>query len=145
MATVFWDCGRVILLDVMHRGTTFNSDTYVSTPKKMRKRFQCVRPDRNLRAVFLQHDYVRLYTSVKTREASTRFDGRCYHIHPTDPTYLLSLDFRLLAVCGKKFESDDDVVSAVGIWLLPKGKERHRSGMHSFRGGAKLQKCMESS
>jgi len=41
MVMVFWDCEGVILLDVVQRGMTFNSDTYISTLNKMRKRFQC--------------------------------------------------------------------------------------------------------
>jgi len=56
MAAVFWDCEGVILLVVMQGGTTVNSDKYVSTPKKMRKRSQCVRPDKNVREMLLQRD-----------------------------------------------------------------------------------------
>jgi hypothetical protein len=37
MVTVFWSCGRVILLDVMKREMTINSDAYIKTPKKKNK------------------------------------------------------------------------------------------------------------
>jgi len=36
---VFWNCKGMILLDVMQRGRTFDSDAYISTIKKMRKVF----------------------------------------------------------------------------------------------------------
>jgi hypothetical protein len=31
MATVFWDCEGVIIIDVLPRGQTINSDVYVET------------------------------------------------------------------------------------------------------------------
>jgi hypothetical protein len=34
MATLFWDCERVILIDVLPKGQTINSDVYVETLKK---------------------------------------------------------------------------------------------------------------
>jgi len=36
---VFWNCEGMILLDVMQRGRTVNSDAYVSMIKKMSKVF----------------------------------------------------------------------------------------------------------
>jgi hypothetical protein len=44
MATVFWDCEGVILTDVLPRGQMINSDVYVETLKKVKKRFRRVRP-----------------------------------------------------------------------------------------------------
>jgi Transposase. len=48
MVMVFWDCGGMILLDMMQRGRTFNSDTYISMLEKMRKCFQHIWPVKNL-------------------------------------------------------------------------------------------------
>jgi len=86
MATVFWDCGVVILFDVMQREMSFNSDAYIKTLKKIRELFQRVRADKNLSEMLLQHDNAKPHTSVKTRDDVTQVDGRCYHIHPTAPT-----------------------------------------------------------
>jgi hypothetical protein len=44
MATVLWDCEGMILIDVLPRGQTINSDVYAETPKKLKKRFRRVRP-----------------------------------------------------------------------------------------------------
>jgi hypothetical protein len=35
MVTVYWDCEGMILLDVVQRGITINSDTYISMLTKM--------------------------------------------------------------------------------------------------------------
>jgi hypothetical protein len=40
MVTVFWDCDGVLLGDVMPRGATINSETYINTLNKLKKRFQ---------------------------------------------------------------------------------------------------------
>jgi hypothetical protein len=42
MAAVFWDSEGVIIIDVLPRGQTTNSDVYVETLKKSKKRFQMV-------------------------------------------------------------------------------------------------------
>jgi len=65
--------------------------------------------------------------------------------HPPHSPDLASSDFHLLAVCGRKFDSDDDVVSAVGTWLRQPGKKLYRLGTSPFHAGAKPQNCMERS
>nr|CAI5860394.1 unnamed protein product [Callosobruchus analis] len=47
MVTVFWDCEGVILIDVMPRGSTLNSEAYVNTLTKLKKRFQQLRRHNN--------------------------------------------------------------------------------------------------
>jgi hypothetical protein len=64
MATVFWDCEGVILIDVLPRGQTTNSDVYVKT---LRKRFRRVRPHKGVTKVLLvlyeeNFSWVRVWT-----------------------------------------------------------------------------------
>jgi hypothetical protein len=40
VVTVFWDCGGVILVDVMPRSATINSEAYINTLNKLKKRFR---------------------------------------------------------------------------------------------------------
>nr|CAI5863273.1 unnamed protein product [Callosobruchus analis] len=47
MVTVFWDCEGVILIDVMPTGSTINSEAYVNTLTKLKKRFQRLRRHNN--------------------------------------------------------------------------------------------------
>jgi len=47
MITVFWDIDGVILVDVMARGETINSDAYIRTLQKLKQRYRRVRPNRN--------------------------------------------------------------------------------------------------
>jgi len=81
MVTIFWSCEGSILLNVMQRGMTVNSDT-IPACRKM-KCFQCVWHDKNLYEILLQHNSTRPHTSVKSQEAITQLDGWSYLIHPT--------------------------------------------------------------
>jgi transposase len=44
MATIFWDCEGVIVIDVLPIGQKINSDVYVKIVKKLKKRFWSLRP-----------------------------------------------------------------------------------------------------
>jgi hypothetical protein len=59
----------------MQRGTTINSDAYISTLQKMSKCFQSVQPDKNLHEMLLQHNNGRPHTSVKDQEMQNLLDG----------------------------------------------------------------------
>ena len=47
MITVFWDIDGVILVDVMARDETINSDAYIKTLQKLKQHYRRVRPNRN--------------------------------------------------------------------------------------------------
>jgi hypothetical protein len=59
MVTVFWDCDEVLLVDVMPRGVTTDSEAYISTLKQLKKRFRRVRPGKNPEEMLLRHDNAR--------------------------------------------------------------------------------------
>jgi hypothetical protein len=61
MVTVFWDCDGVILVGVMPRGTTINSEAYINTLNKLKKNFRRVRPGKNPAEMLLQHDNAVIY------------------------------------------------------------------------------------
>jgi hypothetical protein len=73
---VLWNCEGVMLFDVMQRGVTVNSDTCTITPKNEEVFPMCLAWQEPVWNVARPH------TSVKTQEAVTQFDGRCYLIHP---------------------------------------------------------------
>ena len=40
MITIFWDIDGVILVDVMARGETINSDAHIKTLQKLKQRYR---------------------------------------------------------------------------------------------------------
>ena len=72
MITVFWDTDGVILVDVMARGETINSNAYTKT-QKLKQRYWRVRPNTNPGGMLIQHDNAHPHTSLRTQEAIAKF------------------------------------------------------------------------
>jgi histone-lysine N-methyltransferase SETMAR len=91
MATAFWDCEGVILIDVLPRGQTINSAIYVET---LKKRFQRVHPNKDVTKALLHHDNARPHTSLHTREAITKLQWTVLP-HPPYSLDLAPSDYHL--------------------------------------------------
>jgi histone-lysine N-methyltransferase SETMAR len=142
MATVFWDCEVVILIDVLPRGQTINSDVYVETLKKLKKHFRKFRPHKDVTKMFLHHDNARPHTSLHTREAITKLQWTVLPHPPYSPDVAPS-DYRLFsplkdAIRGKKFEDDEEgpyyplgtigtVPKAYGIFMAKEGMNERKN------------------
>jgi len=70
----------MILVDVMARGETINSD--VKTLQKLKQRYRQVRSNRNPGDMLIQHDNARPHTSLRTQEAIVKFGWTCSPIPP---------------------------------------------------------------
>jgi histone-lysine N-methyltransferase SETMAR len=85
MVAIFWDCDVVILVDMIPRGATINSEAYINTLKKNKKRFRRVRPGKNPAEMLLQHDNARPHTSLRTREHITKMGWTVLPHSPYSP------------------------------------------------------------
>jgi histone-lysine N-methyltransferase SETMAR len=129
MATVFWDCERVILINMLPRGQSINSDVYVET---LKKRFRRVCPHKDVTKVLLHQDNARPHTSLHTREAITKIQWTALPHPPYSPD-LAPSDYHLFspfkdAVRGKKFEGAEKFVSEVKMWLRQRTAGWYREG-----------------
>ena len=136
MITVFWDTDRVILVDVMARGETINSDAYIKTLQKIKQRYRRVRPNRNPGDMLIQHDNARPHTSLRTQEAIAKFGWNVLP-HPPHSPDLAPSDFHLFgplkdALCGTRFEDDESVIRAVSTWLREQETSWYRGGIHAL-------------
>jgi transposase len=96
---------------VLPRGKTINSDVYVETLKKLKKRFRKVRPNKDVTKVLLHHDNSRPYTNLHTREAITKLQ---WTVLPHPPYRPDPSDYHLFsplkdAIRGRKFEDEEGV------------------------------------
>jgi histone-lysine N-methyltransferase SETMAR len=117
MATVFWDCEGVILIEVLPSGQTINSDVYVETVKKLKKHFWRVRSHKDVTKVLLHHDNARPHTSLCTREAIAKLQWTVLSHQPYSPV-LAPSDYHRFgplkdAIRGKRFEHDEEVITKV--------------------------------
>jgi hypothetical protein len=123
----------MILMDVLPRGQMINSDVYVETLKKC---FQGVCPHKDVTKVLLHHNNARPDTSVHTQEAITKLQ---WTVLP-HPPYILELapsNYHLFsplkdAICKKKFEDNEEVISEVKRWLQHSPTEWYREGIQVF-------------
>jgi histone-lysine N-methyltransferase SETMAR len=134
MATVFWDCEGLVLIDMLPRGLTINSEVYVET---LKKRFRRVRPHKDMTKVLLHHDNAKSHTCLHTREAITKLQWTALPHPPYSPD-LAPSDYHLFSplkdtIRGKKFEDDEEVISEVKIWLRHTCRvvPRRHTGFHS--------------
>jgi histone-lysine N-methyltransferase SETMAR len=121
MITVFWDCEGVVLVDVMPRGESFNSNTNIRMLTELQEHSKQFQPQKNPTEILWQHNSAKVHTSLKTLKSITKFDWSLLP-HPPYAPNLKPLDFPLFGalkdtIHGSKFETDDDVIHPVRTWL----------------------------
>ena len=79
MASVFWDCEGILLIEWLPKGSTINSEYHVAGLKKLRDVIKKERNGKLSRGSFLQHDNVRPHT----RAAIEELGFKVIHIHLT--------------------------------------------------------------
>lgn len=138
MATVFWDCEGVLLVDFKERNTTVNAAYYATLLHKLRDTIKEKRRGKLARGVRLLHDNAPVHTAVIAK-AAVQECGFTEISHPPYSPDLAPSDYYLFSklksdLRGKKFGSDEEIKSAVlehfdtkdenyfltGIEMLPK-------------------------
>lgn len=136
MMTVFWDCEGVILIDVMPKGSTINSEAYVKTLDKLKQRFRRLGRHVNPQDVLIQHDNARPHTSLRTCEHIAKL-GWIVLPHPPYSPDLAPSDFHLFGpmknfIRGRRFADDEEVIHEVTTWLRRQSKDFYRQGIHAL-------------
>jgi len=136
MATVFWDCRGVILVDFLPQGTTVNSEQYIQTLKNLKARIRRTRPDLEMERVLFHQDNARPHTSARTREAIASY-GWTTLPHPSYSPDLAPSDFHLFgplkeSMRGQRFDDDDEVKRAVKAWLKDQPTQFYEAGIHAL-------------
>jgi transposase len=108
----------------------------VETLKKLKKRFQRVRPHKDVIKVLLHHDNARPHTSLHTRGAITKLQWIVLSHPPYSPD-LAPSDYHLFsplkdAICRKKYVDDKEVISKVKRWLRHRPPEWYREGIQAL-------------
>jgi histone-lysine N-methyltransferase SETMAR len=112
-----------------------NSDVYVETLKKLKRRFRRVRPHKDATKVLIYHDNVRPHTSLHTREAITKLQWTVLPHPPYSPD-LAPSGYHIFsplkdAIRRKKFEDDEEVISEVKRSLPQRPTELYCEGSHN--------------
>jgi histone-lysine N-methyltransferase SETMAR len=97
--------------------------------------------------VLLHHDNARPHTSLRTREAITKLQWTVLSHPPYSPD-LAPSDYHLFgplkdAICGKRFEDDEEVITEVKRWLRQRPAECYREGTQALASRWRKAKDLE--
>lgn len=138
MATIFWDCKGILLIDFKERNTTMNGEYYAALLHRLRDAIKERRRGKLSRGVRLLHDNAPVHTALISK-AAVKDCGFQEISHPPYSPDLAPSDFYLFSklksdLRGRRFNTDEELQAAVeehffnkeenyffhGIEMLPK-------------------------
>ena len=145
MATVFWDCEGVLLVEFLPRGETVNAESYCEVLSKLRVRIKRKRPGLLSQNVFLFHDNARPHSAAHTQNLPQKFGWDLFP-HPPYSLDLAPSDFHLFPrlksdLGGQHFANDEEVKNAVNSWLEKQPKAFYNEGIRKLV--PRYQKCLD--
>ena len=134
MATVFLDSQGVILVDILPKGQTINSEVDIETLRKLKAKIRRVWPNLDMANMLLQYDNARPHTSIRTMETITSFGWTVIPHRPYSPD-LAPSDYPLFGpmkegLRGNRYGNDNEVKTAVLNWLRHQPAEFYNTGIH---------------
>lgn len=136
MATVFWDCEGILLIEWLPEGKAINSDYYIEVLKKLREAVKSKRRGKLTRHVLLQHDNATPHSSAKTM-AAIKDLGFELLPHPPYSPDLAPSDYWLFGsmkkpLRGKRYANLAGLASAISQWIKVTPKEWFAEGLRKL-------------
>lgn len=145
MATIFWDCEGILLIDFKERNTVINATYYSNLLRQLRQAIIEKRRGKMSRGIRLLHDNAPVHTAAISK-ATVRKCGFIEIDHPPYSPDLAPSDYFLFAklksdLRGKKFNDDDEIKQAVFDHFEDKDSAYFYSGIEALI--RRSQKCVE--
>lgn len=145
MATIVWDANGVLHTDYISKGSTMNANHYVKVLEELRYNIRNKRRGSLQGGLFLLHDNASSHTAKIVKAALDR--SAFWKIdHPPYSPDLAPCDYYLFPhmkkiIRGRRFESDNELISCVHSMLNSFTKEFFSEGMKKLIQRAK--RCIE--
>ena len=117
MVSVFWDAKGIVFIDYLQKGKTINGEYYANLRRELRQATKSKRPGKLAKGVLLHQDNASAHKSLVAMSIVHDCGFELINHPPYSPDsapsdYFLfpNLNKHLL---GKRYESDNDVISAV--------------------------------
>jgi len=145
MATIFWDCRGILLIDFKERNTTVNAAYYASLLHKLRDAIKEKRRGMLSRGVRLLHDNAPVHTAAVAK-AAVKECGFEEIEHPPYSPDLAPCDYYLFSklkkdLRGRKFDEEEEVKAAVMEHFADKEPEYFLKGIELLV--HRCEKCVE--
>jgi histone-lysine N-methyltransferase SETMAR len=145
MASIFWDCDGIILIDYLSKGETINGNYYANLLQQLREAIKTKRRGKLGKGILLLQDNAPVHTALVAKSAA-RSCGFQLLPHPPYSPDLAPSDFYLFPklkseLAGRRFETDDDVISAVETFFDYSDKSFFLTGLQMLE--KRWTKCIE--
>jgi histone-lysine N-methyltransferase SETMAR len=144
MATIFWDAEGILLIDYLPKGSTMNAIYYASLISKVRSIVLEKRRGKLSRGILLLQDNAPCHTAKVSKQAVV--DAGFEKIeHPPYSPDLAPSDYYLFPslkkeLCGKKFWSEEEMMSAVNDHFAAKSSDYFLTGLQLLY--SRSEKCI---
>lgn len=145
MATVFWDCKGILLLNFMERNTTINATYYAGLLTTLRQKIREKRRGMLSKGVRLLHDNAPVHTAGVVQVAIKdlgfeQLDHPPYSPDMAPSDYYLFRDLKK-ALRGRRFSTDDELKAAVMDYFDSKESDYYYKGIEMLI--PRYNKCIE--
>ena len=119
MAFVFWDQYSILIIDYLWKGCLFNGEYYANLLSRLQRKIQSKRSGMLKKGVRFHQDNALTHKSLVAMLAIRDCELVDYHSYSSELASLNNYFFSNLKkhLGGKRYQSDDDVISAVEDYL----------------------------
>jgi histone-lysine N-methyltransferase SETMAR len=145
MATIFWDCEGILLIDFKEKNTVVNASYYSDLLRQLRQKIIEKRRGKISRGIRLLHDNAPVHTAAISK-ATIQECGFMELDHPPYSPDLAPSDYFLFSklkseLRGKKFNDDDEIKQAVNAHFEGKDSTYFYSGIEALV--KRCEKCIQ--
>lgn len=145
MASVFWDAKGIILIDYLDKGRAMNGEYFSNLLDRLEKKISETRPGLHKKEIILHQDNALHYKKALAMGKIRDFKFELLEHPPHSPDlapssyYLFPKLNKFLA--GKRFASNEDVISAVNGYFSSLPKVHFKNGIETLQ--KRWAKCIE--
>lgn len=121
LATFFWDCKGIVMIDFLEKGSTINSEYYSFLLIKVKEKLKQKRPGKLRNGIQFLQDNAPAHTALQTLNTIQDIGFQVLE-HPAYSPDLAPSDYFLFSYLkkmlkGKHFETNSDVIETTKAWF----------------------------
>ena len=145
MASVFWDAKGIVFIDYLQKGKTINGEYYAKLLRELRQAIKSKRPGELTKGVLLHQENAPAHNSLVAMSAVHDCGFGLIDHTPYSPD-LATSDYFLLPnlkqrLAGKRYESNDDAISAVRDFFEGQEENFYAPGIQALQ--HRWKKCVD--
>ena len=140
-----WDAKGIVFIDYLQKGKTINGEYYAKLLRELRQAIKSKRPGKLTKGVLLHQDNAPAHKSLVAMSAVHDYGFELID-HPSYSPDLAPSDYFLFPnlkkhLAGKRYESDDDVISAVEDFFEGQEENFYATGIRALQ--HRWKKCVD--